>query len=140
MSDVGSITALYTVLVEGDDMTEPVADETRSILDGHIILSRKLAASGHFPAIDVLASASRVMNTITTEDHRAAVSKARALMSKYEDIELLVKVGEYKQGADPLADEAIRKIESIRAFLKQRTDELVPLNQTIAQLQQIVGY
>ncbi|WP_257265520.1 type III secretion system ATPase SctN [Endozoicomonas sp. ONNA2] len=140
MSDVGSITALYTVLVEGDDMTEPVADETRSILDGHIILSRKLAASGHYPAIDVLASASRVMNAITTEDHRAAVSRARALMSKYEDIELLVKVGEYKQGADPLADEAIQKIETIRSFLKQRTDELMPLNQTIAQLQQIVGY
>ena len=140
MSDVGSITALYTVLVEGDDMTEPVADETRSILDGHIILSRKLAASGHYPAIDVLASASRVMNAITTEDHRAAVNRARALMSKYEDIELLVKVGEYKQGADPLADEAIQKIETIRSFLKQRTDELMPLDQTIAQLQQIVGY
>ena len=79
------------------------------------------------PLLMCLPSASRVMNAITTEDHRAAVNKARALMSKYEDIELLVKVGEYKQGADPLADEAIRKIESIRAFLKQRTDELVPL-------------
>ena len=139
MSDVGSITAMYTVLVEGDDMTEPVADETRSILDGHLILSRKLASSGHYPAIDVLASASRVMTAITTEEHQAVVSRTRALMSKYDEIELLVKVGEYKQGADPLADEAIRKIESIRTFLKQRTDELVPLNQAIEQLKRIVG-
>lgn len=140
MSDVGSITALYTVLVEGDDMTEPVADETRSILDGHIILSRKLAAASQFPAIDVLASASRVMNAITTPEHRAATTKIRQLMAKYDEIELLVKVGEYKQGADPVADEAIHKIETIRTFLKQRTDELMPFDQTILQLQQLAEY
>ena len=139
MSNIGSITALYTVLVEGDDMTEPVADETRSILDGHIILSRKLAAANHYPAIDVLASASRVMNAITSPEHQAAVGKMRELMSKYEEIELLVKVGEYKQGADAVADEALQKIEAIRTFLKQRTDELSNFEDTLQQLRQVTG-
>ena len=139
MSDTGSITALYTVLVEGDDMTEPVADETRSILDGHIILSRKLAAANHYPAIDVLASASRVMNAITTPEHQAAAGKMRELMAKYEEIELLVKVGEYKQGADTVADEALEKIESIRHYLKQRTDELSDFETNLARLRQVTG-
>ena len=122
MSGHGSITAMYTVLVEGDDMTEPVADETRSILDGHIVLSRKLAMANHYPAIDVLASTSRVMNAITAETHAMAAGKIRELLSKYDDIELLVKVGEYKPGSDPVADEALRKIDAIKDFLKQRTD------------------
>ena len=139
MSDIGSITALYTVLVEGDDMTEPVADETRSILDGHIILSRKLASANHYPAIDVLASASRVMNAITTPEHQAAAGKMRELMAKYEEIELLVKVGEYKQGADAVADEALQKIDAIRNYLKQRTDELSDFETNIAQLKQVLG-
>ena len=139
MSDTGSITALYTVLVEGDDMTEPVADETRSILDGHIILSRKLAAANHYPAIDVLASASRVMNAITTPEHLAAAGKMRELMAKYEEIELLVKVGEYKQGADAVADEALQKIDAIRNYLKQRTDELSDFETNLAQLKQVIG-
>ena len=139
MSHTGSITALYTVLVEGDDMTEPVADETRSILDGHIILSRKLASANHYPAIDVLASASRVMNAITSKEHQAAAGKMRELMAKYEEIELLVKVGEYKQGADAVADEAISKIEAIRSFLQQRTDELNDFDDTLAKLHQVIG-
>ena len=139
MSHTGSITALYTVLVEGDDMTEPVADETRSILDGHIILSRKLASANHYPAIDVLASASRVMNAITTKEHQAAVGKMRELMAKYEEIELLVKVGEYKQGADAVADEALIKIEAIRTFLQQRTDELNDFDDTLTKLHQVIG-
>ena len=138
MSDKGSITALYTVLVEGDDMTEPVADETRSILDGHIILSRKLAAANHYPAIDVLASASRVMDNIVDKEHIAAAGRVRELMAKYEEIELLVRVGEYKQGADPIADEALRRIESIRSFLKQGTDELSPFDTSIQQLYQLL--
>ena len=140
MSNVGSITALYTVLVEGDDMTEPVADETRSILDGHIIMSRKLAAAGHYPAIDVLASTSRVMTAITDSDHQSAASRMRELMSKYDEIELLVKVGEYKPGTDPVADEAIQKIETIRSYLKQNTNELFSVEEAIQQLRQIVGY
>jgi len=98
MNEVGSITALYTVLVEGDDMTEPIADETRSILDGHIVLSRKLGAANHFPAIDVLASASRVQNAVVTAEHRAAAGRLRELMAKYAEVELLVKIGEYKRG------------------------------------------
>ncbi|MCY4330068.1 MAG: type III secretion system ATPase SctN [Endozoicomonadaceae bacterium] len=138
MSDKGSVTALYTVLVEGDDMTEPVADETRSILDGHIILSRKLAAANHYPAIDVLASASRVMNNIVDKEHLAAAGRVRELMAKYKEIELLVKVGEYKQGSDKLADEALAKIDNINKFLQQRTDELQEFALNIQQLQQLV--
>ncbi|MGY0215963.1 type III secretion system ATPase SctN [Endozoicomonadaceae bacterium StTr2] len=139
MNDKGSITALYTVLVEGDDMSEPVADETRSILDGHIILSRKLAASNHYPAIDVLSSASRVMNAITSDEHKAAAGKLRELLAKYEEIELLVKVGEYKAGADAVADEALQKIDAIKAYLQQRTDELSPFETNVEQLQQLIG-
>lgn len=134
MNDKGSITALYTVLVEGDDMTEPVADETRSILDGHIVLSRKLAASNHYPAIDVLASISRVMNLIVSEEHKAAAARIRELMSKYQEIELLVKVGEYEEGADPLADEAIEKMGSINYFLKQDINEQVSFDSMLEDL------
>jgi ATP synthase in type III secretion protein N len=139
MNDKGSITALYTVLVEGDDMTEPIADETRSILDGHIILSRALASSNHYPAIDVLASASRVQNNVIAQDHKKAAGRMRELMAKYADVELLVKIGEYKQGSDKLADEAIAKIDDIRSFLKQGTKERVPLEETIARLGEITG-
>jgi len=137
-SDKGFITALYTVLVEGDDMTEPVADETRSILDGHIILSRKLAAANHYPAIDILASVSRVMSAIAEKSHKKAAGKLRELMAKYDEVELLVKIGEYKQGADPLADEALRKIDAIRSFLRQRTDEKSEFDETVRLLQQTV--
>jgi type III secretion protein N (ATPase) len=139
MNDKGSITALYTVLVEGDDMTEPIADETRSILDGHIVLSRALAAANHYPAIDVLASASRVMNNVVPREHRAAAGRLRELMAKYADVELLVKIGEYQRGGDKTTDEAIDKIETIRAFLRQRIDEKADFDETIAQMCSIVG-
>lgn len=122
-SDKGSITALYTVLVEGDDMTEPIADETRSILDGHIILSRKLASANHYPAIDVLASVSRVMNAVVSKEHKAAANRFRQLLAKYAEVELLLQIGEYKQGADALADEAIAKIGSLNGYLKQGLNE-----------------
>jgi len=131
--------SLYTVLVEGDDMTEPVADETRSILDGHIILSRKLGSANHYPAIDVLASASRVMNALITPEHKKAAGNIRELMAKYQDIELLLKVGEYKKGSDRVADIAIEKHEAIRNFLRQGTDEHVGWEETLAQLQQLAG-
>ncbi|WP_142848235.1 type III secretion system ATPase SctN [Telmatospirillum sp. J64-1] len=137
-NDKGSITALYTVLVEGDDMNEPIADETRSILDGHIILSRKLAAANHYPAIDVLASASRVMNNVTTPEHRASAGRIRELMAKYKEVELLVKIGEYKRGADRVTDEALDKIDSINAFLRQRTDERVAFADTLAHMDKLV--
>lgn len=139
MNETGSITALYTVLVEGDDMTEPVADETRSILDGHIILSRKLGAANHYPAIDVLASASRVMNALISPEHREAAGTIRELMSKYQDIELLLKVGEYKKGSDRIADIAIDKHEAIRDFLRQRTDVYVGWEETLQQLRSLAA-
>jgi ATP synthase in type III secretion protein N len=139
MNDKGSITALYTVLVEGDDMTEPIADETRSILDGHIVLSRALASANHYPAIDVLASASRVQNNVIESTHKKAAGRMRELMAKYADIELLVKIGEYKAGTDKLADEAISKIDTIRSFLKQGTKERIEFDDTIGKLGEITG-
>jgi type III secretion protein N (ATPase) len=131
MGAKGSITALYTVLVEGDDMTEPIADETRSILDGHIILSRKLASANHYPAIDVLASVSRVMNMVVTPEHKKVAGRLRELMAKYQEVELLVKIGEYKRGSDAMADQAIDRIDRIREFLRQRTDEYVSFDDTL---------
>lgn len=138
-SDRGSITALYTVLVEGDDMTEPVADETRSILDGHIILSRSLAEANHYPAVDVLASVSRVMNHIVGPDHLRVAGRARELLAKYREVELLVRIGEYKRGADPLADEAIDKAEPINAVLRQGMFEQSGLEETTERLREAVG-
>ena len=134
MGKTGSITAVYTVLVEGDDMTEPIADETRSILDGHIVLCRDLAAAGHFPAIDILQSASRVMHMVTSPEHRLSASKVRELMGAYKKSEILLKVGEYKAGSDPLVDEAIAKWPAINAFLCQGQQEFTPLEQTCQSL------
>lgn len=138
-SEHGSITAFYTILVEGDDMSDPVADEVRSLLDGHIILSRELAAANHYPAIDILESLSRVMSAITTPEHKAAAAKIRELMAKHKEIEFLVRVGEYKAGVDLKADEAIAKIDAINQFLKQMPDEHVSLEETINYLIQIAN-
>ena len=137
-SDAGSITALYTVLVEGDDMTEPVADETRSILDGHIILSRQLAQANHYPAVDVPASVSRVMNNIVDEDHLRIAGRMRELLAKYKEIELLIRIGEYKQGSDPGADEANRKIDGINATLTQGLYETSSLDEAVQRMRQVV--
>ena len=139
MNDRGSITALYTVLVEGDDMNEPVADETRSILDGHIILSRKLAAQNHYPAIDVLASKSRVMGKVTDRAHQDAAGQVNEWMALYAESELLVKIGEYQRGSDPRSDKAIDKQDAIRDFLRQRTDELEPYEATLAKLKALAA-
>lgn len=136
-NEAGSITAFYTVLVEGDDMNEPVADEVRSILDGHIILSRKLAAGNHYPAIDVLASVSRVMNQVVAAEHTEAAGQLRTLMSKYDEIEMLLRVGEYSAGSDELADTAIDRIESIRQFLRQDKDERTSLDETLDALMEL---
>jgi type III secretion protein N (ATPase) len=138
MNDRGSITAMYTVLVEGDDMTEPIADETRSILDGHIVLSRKLGAANHYPAVDVLASASRVMNAVVTPAHKQDAGRLRELMAKYAEVELLVKIGEYQRGNDATTDEAIDKQEAIRNFLRQRTDERSTMDATLKALNALV--
>lgn len=137
-SDRGSITALYTVLVEADDMTEPVADETRSILDGHVVLSRKLASANHYPAVDVLASVSRVMNAVAGPEHRKAAARLRELLAKYQEVELLVKIGEYRKGSDPDADEALERMDRINAFLRQGTDERVSFEETARRLKEAV--
>ncbi|WP_298067814.1 type III secretion system ATPase SctN [uncultured Mailhella sp.] len=133
-SDKGSITALYTVLVEGDDMTEPIADETRSILDGHIVLSRKLAARNHYPAIDVQASVSRVMNAIVSREHKKAAQRLRQILAKFAEVELLVQIGEYKKGADKEADDALAHIDGVNAFLKQGLEEKSTFEQTLQGL------
>lgn len=138
MNQFGSITALYTVLVEGDDMTEPIADETRSILDGHIVLSRKLAASNHYPAIDVLSSASRVMNNVVSAEHKKMAGRLRELMASYADVELLVKIGEYQRGNNATTDEAIEKQDAIKSFLRQRTDEISRLPETLKAMETLL--
>ena len=138
-SEKGSITALYTVLVEGDDMTEPVADEVRSILDGHIILSRKLAAEYHYPAIDVMESVSRVMNAVVNEQHKADAGRLRTLLAKYKEVEILIRLGEYKSGADRDTDEAIQKIDLINGFLKQDMQERSSWDETIAALSKVIN-
>ena len=122
-SDKGSITAFYTILVAGDDMNEPVADEVRSILDGHIILSADLARQFHYPAVDVLSSASRVMPSIVPREQLELVGKLREVLANYKKNELLIKIGEYKRGSDRMGDFAIDNIEKVIKFLKQSVDE-----------------
>ena len=133
----GSITAFYTVLAEDDDNSDPVAEEVRSILDGHIVLSRALAQAHHYPAIDVLGSASRVFNRVTQPQHRKAASRLRALMARHAEVEFLLRVGEYQAGSDPLADQAIERQPAIKALLQQGTDEPAAFDDTIAALQQV---
>lgn len=130
----GSITGMYTVLVEGDDLNEPVADAVRSILDGHIVLSRQLAAQGHYPAIDISVSVSRVMPDVVTSDHRRAAQNLRALLATYHSAEDLINLGAYSTGSNPQIDRAIAAIDSIRAFLRQDIYESCPAETTIQQL------
>jgi len=136
-SDKGSITAFYTVLVAGDDMNEPVADEVRSILDGHIILSRDLAGQGHYPAIDVLQSVSRVMGTVAESDHYQFAMRLREVLATYERNKDLILIGAYEKGSDARVDYALRIIDRINAFLQQATDAHAPFAQTVAALKQI---
>jgi flagellum-specific ATP synthase len=118
-SETGTITALYTVLVDGDDMNEPVADAVRAILDGHIVLSRKLASGNQFPAVDVLASVSRVMPDVVTPEHFQAASKVRDMMATYREAEDLINIGAYVAGSNPRVDLAIARFETIRSFMRQ---------------------
>ncbi len=115
----GAITAVYTVLVEGDDLSDPIADAVRGILDGHVVLSRSLAEAGHFPAIDVLASLSRLMPQLTTKPHVEAASKLRELLGAYRDAKDLIQIGAYEKGSDPRVDAAARMMPSIEKFLRQ---------------------
>lgn len=134
----GSITGIYTVLVEGDDMTEPIADEVRSILDGHIVLSRALAEKNHYPAIDIPASTSRVMHQVTSEQHRRLAGRARRLLAQYREIELLVRVGEYQRGHDADADDALDRRAGLEAFLCQAYGDRADYQTTLQQLRQVV--
>jgi flagellum-specific ATP synthase len=122
-SERGTITGLYTVLVDGDDMNEPVADAVRSILDGHIVLSRKLAAANHYPAIDVLASVSRVMSDVVSPAHAAGASAVRDLMATYREAEDLINIGAYVAGSNARVDLALARHDEIRAFLRQGINE-----------------
>lgn len=132
--DLGSITAFYTVLSEGEELQDVIAEEVRSILDGHVVLSRRLAEAGHFPAIDILASLSRLYPTLNTPEQQAVAQRVRSLLAKYQDIEFLVQVGEYVAGSDPVADEAIARRDALNAFLRQSTHEGVALDEARQQL------
>jgi len=133
-SDKGSITAFYTVLVAGDDMNEPVADEVKSIIDGHIVLSNALAQQYHYPAIDVSASISRLINQISPPDQLKAVGKAREVLANYKKNEMLIRIGEYKRGSDKDADYAIDHIDKLKRFLQQSVTDHSSFAETIQQL------
>lgn len=136
-NDRGSITALYTVLVEGDDFNEPVSDTVRGILDGHISLSRELAEASHYPAVDVLSSVSRIMDDIVSEEHAQAAAKLQRLIATYKQSEDLINIGAYEKGSNPEVDKAIAKIDQINNFLTQSTKEKVSYQETVAELIQI---
>lgn len=136
-SDIGSITGLYTVLVDGDDFNEPISDTARSILDGHIMLSRKLAHKNHYPAIDILQSISRVMSQIVSDDHKKSSGRLKNVMATYQEAEDLINIGAYKNGSNPDIDYAISKIQQVNEFLMQNVDDKLTFEQEIAMLKEI---
>ncbi|MCL6635887.1 MAG: flagellar protein export ATPase FliI [Peptococcaceae bacterium] len=138
MSRTGSITAFFTVLVDGDDLNEPIADAVRGILDGHIVLSRALAASNHYPAIDVLGSVSRLMPDITSEIHRIQAGRLRDLLAAYKQAEDLINIGAYVAGSNPRIDEAIASYQGIVSFLRQDLHEQTRYSDTLEMLKAIV--
>jgi FliI/YscN family ATPase len=135
----GAITALYTVLVEGDDHNEPVADATRSILDGHIVLTRKLTSRGHYPPIDILESLSRTMPMVIEPSQMLWARKVRESMAAYDDVSDLVSIGAYKPGSNPLVDDAIGRREAIQEFLRQDKSEGSTMDETLKRLKKISG-
>lgn len=138
-SDKGTITAFYTVLVDGDDMNEPIADTVRGILDGHFVLDRKLAEQGHFPALNVLKSISRVMNQIVDQDHLEAAQQIRTIMSLYEENSELIHIGAYKKGTDPDIDRAIEFYPSVKKLLQQHVTESVTYEETIQRMEMLLN-
>ena len=138
-SDKGSITGLYTVLVDGDDFNEPITDTARGILDGHIVLSRKLAQKNHYPAIDVLASISRVMSSIATKEHKVMAGKLKNVMATYQEAEDLINIGAYKAGSNKNIDYAIEKIDQVNDFLCQSTEDKFDFDEVVGALEQMFG-
>jgi type III secretion protein N (ATPase) len=136
---VGSITALYTVLTEGDASMDPVAEEARSILDGHIVLSAELAQRNYFPAVDVLRSRSRLMDQVSTDEQRHLAMRIRELMARRNEIDMLIRVGEYAPGSDPLADEAIARHDAIEAFMRQAATEPSSAAQTLNHMRKVLA-
>ncbi len=136
-SSKGSITGLYTVLVDGDDFNEPITDTARSILDGHIMLSRKLGHKNHYPAIDVLQSISRVMSAIASPEHKKQAGKLKNVMATYNEAEDLINIGAYKKGSNPEIDYAVSKIGAVNAFLRQQTDEKFSFEEELDMLYSI---
>jgi len=139
MSDKGSITALYTVLVEGDDMNEPISDTVRGILDGHIILSRAIAQRNHYPPIDILGSVSRVMPEIVTKEHFEDFGKIKSLIAIYKEAEDLINIGAYKQGANPEIDKSVELHYPIESFLKQGMTDSYTYDETLEMMRQIAS-
>ena len=138
-ADGGSITGILTVLAENDDIGDPVADSARSLLDGHIVLSRQLAERGHFPAVDILASVSRLMPAVTTEEHKAAARKLREIYATYADAEDLINIGAFSPGSNRRIDGAISLIDRIRDFLVQPVRQRTTLRETVAQMLSITN-
>ncbi len=130
----GSITAFYTVLMEGDDQQDPVVDAVRSLLDGHVVLSRSMATAGWYPPVDVLDSLSRLMPAVTTPEHRAQAAMARRLLAAHARSEDLIRIGAYKSGTDEELDRAMRAMPLLREFLEQGSDERVTMEQTVSRL------
>ena len=130
-SDKGSITGLYTVLVDGDDFNEPITDTARSILDGHIMLSRKLVHKNHYPAIDVLQSISRCMSQIAEREHKQMAGKLKNVLATYSEAEDLINIGAYKSGSNPEIDYAISKIQAVNEFLQQEIHEKFSFEETL---------
>ena len=137
-SEQGAITSIYTVLVEGDDMNEPVADAVRGFLDGHIVLSRKLANANHFPAVDVLSSVSRLDRSICSEDEMNLISEARDLLATYNQNEDMINVGAYVKNSSPKIDRAIAKYGGIQQFLRQKFDLLSTRTQAFEELSKVL--
>jgi flagellum-specific ATP synthase len=135
----GSITAFYTVLMEGDDQQDPVVDTVRSLLDGQVVLDRQLAHRGHYPPISILDSLSRLMNSMVTSEHLAKVSAMRHLMASYARSEDLIRIGAYQSGSDPVLDSAIGSLPAINKFLRQKPDEICTFDGAVQKMMELPG-
>jgi flagellum-specific ATP synthase len=135
----GSITAFYTVLTEGDDLQDPIADAARAILDGHVVLSRELADAGHYPAVDIEGSISRVMPMVTSKEHQDLARQLKQIYSVYQQNKDLIAIGAYTKGNDPRIDQAINVLPVINFFLQQQMQEVIPYDLSLQQLQEIIA-